>query len=91
MRIDKFLKVTRLIKRRTLAKDVLDHGLALVNGRPAKPATMLKPGDEIFIRLGRHELKIRVLALANTPTRQEATSLYEIIEDKLCEPEHPAA
>lgn len=62
MRLDKFLKVSRLIKRRTVAKEVCDAGRVEVNGRPAKSATEVKPGDTIVIGFGPRQLKVEVVA-----------------------------
>jgi len=81
MRLDKFLKVSRLIKRRTVANDVSDQGRVLVNGNPAKPSKQLKEGDIIEIE---HFNKIVKVKVAKIPTGnisvQEATSLYEEIK-----------
>lgn len=85
MRLDKFLKVSRLIKRRTIAKEVLEHGLADVNNHKAKPASEIRIGDIIHIRLGRHLLTIEVMDTADTPTRKSAGDLYRILEDKVIE------
>lgn len=81
MRLDKFLKVSRLIKRRTVANEVSDMGRVLVNGNPAKAAKQLKEGDEIKIEYANRTVTARVLKIpANNVSVQEAPTLYEIIE-----------
>ena len=60
MRVDKFLKVSRLIKRRTVAKDVSDQGRVLINGREAKPSSSVKLGDEITVQFGQKLVTVRV-------------------------------
>ncbi len=81
MRLDKYLKVSRLIKRRTVAKEVCDAGRIEVNGRPAKAGHDVAVGDEIMIALGRRRLKVRVTEAKETVRAEAASSLYEIIED----------
>lgn len=81
MRLDKFLKVSRLIKRRTVANEVSDMGRVLVNGNPAKAAKQLKEGDEIKIEYANRAVTARVLRIpANNVSVQEAPTLFEIIE-----------
>lgn len=82
MRLDKFLKVARVFKRRTIAKEVADHDKILVNGHGAKPSTMLKIGDIVVIRYGSKEFTIKVLNFANQASKEFALSMYELIEDK---------
>ena len=79
MRIDKFLKNSRIIKRRTVAKDACEQGRISVNGKVAKPGTDIKPGDEIDIQFGNGSLKARVLATPETVRKEDAASMYEII------------
>lgn len=81
MRLDKFLKVSRLIKRRTLAKEVCDSERVQVNGRRAKAGTEVKPGDEIFIDFGRRQLTVRVLAVREHVRAAEARELYEVVSE----------
>lgn len=81
MRLDKFLKVSRIIKRRTLSKEISEADRVKVNGRVAKPATKLKVGDEIEIEFGRSILHVRVLNLKEHVLKDESSSLYEIIEE----------
>lgn len=81
MRLDKFLKVSRLIKRRTVANEVSDMGRVLVNGNPAKAAKQIKEGDTISIEYASRILSVKVLKVPNNNVSvQEAPSLYEIIE-----------
>ncbi|MCM1105517.1 MAG: RNA-binding S4 domain-containing protein [Blautia sp.] len=79
MRLDKFLKVSRLIKRRTVANEACDAGRVMVNGRSAKASATVKVGDEIEILFGQKSVKVRVLALMDTTKKEEAKELYEYI------------
>lgn len=81
MRLDKFLKVSRLIKRRTVANDVSDMGRVLVNGTPAKPAKQLKENDVITIEYANRNVTVRVLKVpTGNVSVQEAQTLYEVVE-----------
>ena len=81
MRLDKFLKVSRLIKRRTVANDVSDTGRVLVNGTPAKPAKQLKENDVITIEYANRNVTVRVLKVpTGNVSVQEAPTLYEVVE-----------
>lgn len=80
MRLDKFLKVSRILKRRTVAADACDMGKVSVNGRPAKPGHKLKIGDEVLIEFVGSGLKFRVTGLNEKAKKEEASALYEIIE-----------
>jgi len=81
MRLDKFLKVSRLIKRRTVAKEVAEHDRILVNGQVKKPAYGVKVGDIIEIAYYNHSYKARVLVVPEGNVRKDdAETLYEIIE-----------
>lgn len=82
MRLDKFLKLSRVIKRRTVANDVCSKGRVSVNGREAKPSVKLKIGDVVTILFGNGSVSFRVLALPESPRKEEASSMYEIIEDQ---------
>ena len=81
MRLDKFLKVSRLIKRRTVANSVSDMGRVLVNGNPAKPAKQLKVADLITIEYANKNISAKVLIIpeGNVPV-QMAQSLYELVQ-----------
>ena len=82
MRLDKFLKVSRLIKRRTVANEVSDTGRVFVNGNSVKPAKQLKVGDIIRIEYANRTLEVRVLIVPNgNVSVQEAPTLYEIISE----------
>ena len=81
MRLDKFLKVSRLIKRRTVANTVSDMGRVLVNGNPAKPAKQLKVGDIIEIEYANRTEKVEVLIIpSGNVSVQDSSNLYKIIE-----------
>ncbi|GAB7387207.1 S4 domain-containing protein [Bacillaceae bacterium] len=82
MRLDKFLKVSRLIKRRTLAKEVCEQGRVFLNGQPAKASSTVKPGDELSIRFAHKILVVRVEKLVDTSRKEEAADLYAVIEEK---------
>lgn len=81
MRIDKFLKVSRILKRRTVANDACSAGRVSVNGKDVKPAYSLKEGDVVELRFGGGTLKFKVLLLKETVKKEEAQSMYEIIND----------
>ncbi len=78
MRLDKFLKVSRLIKRRTLAKEIADQGRIIVNGNVAKSATNVTVGDELKIQFGQKLLTIQIDLLKETVKKDEASDLYTI-------------
>ena len=82
MRLDKFLKVSRLIKRRTLAKEVAEAERILVNGVLAKPAKTLKIGDIITIEFGNKTVNVRVTSLEATTKKADATTMYEFISEE---------
>lgn len=82
MRVDKFLKVSRLIKRRTVAKDVSDQGRVLVNGREAKPSSHVKVGDEITIQFGQKLVTVRIERLAESTKKDEAAQLYTVVKEE---------
>ncbi|MBR2706789.1 MAG: RNA-binding S4 domain-containing protein [Mogibacterium sp.] len=79
MRLDKYLKNSRIIKRRTVAKEACEQGRVEVNGRIAKPGLELKTGDEITITFGSNILKVRVLAMPESVRKEDADSMYEVI------------
>mgnify|MGYP002343361423 CR=1 FL=1 len=80
MRLDKFLKVSRLIKRRTVANEACDAGRVMVNGKPAKPRTEVKEGDEISVMFGNGSLKVEVEALIESCRKEDAVKMYKVIE-----------
>ena len=82
MRLDKFLKVSRLIKRRTVAKDIADKARIFVNGNPAKPAKDLKVGDKIEIEYMNHSVIVQILEIPiGNVAIQDAKNLYKIIKE----------
>ncbi|MGB5823078.1 MAG: RNA-binding S4 domain-containing protein [Proteocatella sp.] len=80
MRIDKFLKVSRIIKRRTVAKDASDAGIILINGKEAKPSTKVKEGDILEITFGERKLKVKVMSLKDSTKKDDAMQMYEIMD-----------
>ncbi len=80
MRLDKYLKISRLIKRRTVANEACDAGRVLANGKPARASYEVKPGDVLEIALGERTLKVRVLSVAEYAKKGEAAELYEALE-----------
>lgn len=82
MRLDKFLKVSRLIKRRTVAKDVSEQGRVWVNGREAKPSSTVKAGDELKIQFGQKLVTVRVERIAETTRKDEASGLYTLLKEE---------
>ncbi|MGX4687375.1 RNA-binding S4 domain-containing protein [Vagococcus sp. JNUCC 83] len=81
MRLDKFLKISRIIKRRTIAKEIADKGRIQVNQKLAKSSTTVKIGDVITIMFGNKTLEVKVLDLKDTTKKDEAKDLYEIISE----------
>ncbi len=79
MRLDKFLKVSRILKRRTVAQEACDGGKVDVNGKSAKPSCQLKVGDLVCVHFASGSLTFKVLDLKETVKKDEASSLYEII------------
>ncbi len=80
MRLDKYLKVSRIIKRRTVANDACDHAHVSANGRPAKASYDVKVGDILEITFGERTLKIRVLDVQEHVGKAAAAELYEVVE-----------
>ena len=88
MRLDLFLKASRLCPRRTVAQTLCDAGLVFVNDKPAKSSHAVKPGDEVTLRRRDHVTKVRVLSIPTTrqTSRKEAGSLYELLRDETLTP-----
>ena len=82
MRLDKYLKVSRIIKRRTISKEISESSRVKVNGKVAKPSTKLKIGDEIEIEFGRSVLTIKVKELREHVLKDDSSMLYEIIDER---------
>lgn len=85
MRIDKYLKITRLIKRRTVAKELLSRGIFLVNGKVAKPGTEIKANDILTLPLGKHKLTVKVLNCVDYVAKNDANELYSVLKDEIIE------
>ncbi|MFT8557381.1 MAG: RNA-binding S4 domain-containing protein [Liquorilactobacillus hordei] len=81
MRLDKFLKVSRIIKRRTVAKEIADKGRITIDDKIAKSSTDVAVGDKLAISFGNKTLTVRVISLKETVKKDEATELYEIIAE----------
>lgn len=79
MRIDKFLKVSRILKRRSVANEACSGGRVSVNGKSVKPSYSLKVGDEVEIAFGEGTLRFKVLNLKETVKKDEAATLYDIL------------
>lgn len=80
MRLDKFLKVSRLIKRRTVAKDASNDEKILVNGKIAKPSKEINEGDIIEVNYYKTTLKVKVLKIINSSKKDDANEMYEVLE-----------
>lgn len=81
MRLDKYLKISRLIKRRTVANEACDAGRVLVNGKQARASYDVKPGDILEIQLGERVLKAEVLSVVEYAKKEQASDLYRMIEE----------
>ena len=81
MRLDKYHKVTRLIKRRTVANEACDADKVVVNGRPARASYDVKVGDIIEINMGQRPLKVKVLNVTEYATKDNAADNYVVVED----------
>lgn len=79
MRLDKYLKVSRLIKRRTVANEACDAGRVFVNGKPAKASVSVEEGDEIEIQFGSKAVKVEVLSVQETVKKEAAAEMYKYI------------
>lgn len=79
MRLDKYLKVSRLIKRRTVANEACDAGKVIVNGKPARASYDVKVGDVLEITLGARSVKVRVTEVKDVVRKEDADSMYEAV------------
>ena len=79
MRIDKYLKVTRLIKRRAVANEACDQGRIMVNGRPVKASYDVKENDNLEIKMGERITKVQVVAIAEHVLKNDVSSLYKVL------------
>lgn len=80
MRLDKYLKVSRIIKRRTVAKNASEAGVVLINGKEGKASSKVQEGDILEITFGEKVLKIKVVSLTESIKKEEAQNMYEVIE-----------
>ncbi len=85
MRMDKWLKVSRLIKRRETAKELCDDGDVIINSKQAKPMTEVAAGDQLILQMGKHRITLRVLAVLPYAKKDEAKGMYEILSDEIVE------
>lgn len=89
MRIDKYLKLSRLVKRRTIAKELLERGIIQINSKVAKPSTEVKVDDVLVLPLGRHKLTVKVLNVVEYCKKNESNTIYEIMKDEIIEDNDP--
>ena len=87
MRLDKYLKTARILKRRTVSKELADNQRVFVNGKIAKPSTEVKIGDIIKVVFGYRELTVRVLMLQKQVNKNDAALMFEVIEEKFIKKE----
>ena len=80
MRLDKFLKVSRIIKRRSVANDACDSEHVSINGRPGKPGAKVKVGDILTVRFGANETKSEVLSLSEHAVKAQAAGMFRVVE-----------
>ena len=88
MRLDKFLKVSRLIKRRTVAKEVADKGRVFINDKVAKSSTDVKVGDKIAIQFVNKHVLVQVEALMDSTRKEDAKEMFTILEEKFIKEEN---
>lgn len=81
MRLDKYLKVSRIIKRRTVAKDASDSGIVLINGKVGKASSKVKTGDILEINFGTKTIKVRVEQLIDSTKKEDVGLMYSVIEE----------
>lgn len=87
MRLDKYLKTARILKRRTVSKELADNDRVYVNGKVAKPSTDVKVGDIIKVIFGYRELTVRVLMLQKQVNKNDAALMFEVVDEKLIKKE----
>lgn len=85
MRLDKFLKVSRLIKRRTLAKEVADKGRITINGQTAKASSNVKIGDELAVHFGQKVVTVQVAGLQESTRKDDAADMYTLVKEERIE------
>ncbi|WP_302118598.1 RNA-binding S4 domain-containing protein [uncultured Limosilactobacillus sp.] len=81
MRLDKFLKVSRIIKRRSIAKEIADQGRILINGQPAKSSSRVAVGDTLTIKFGNKTEIVKINRIVETTKKSEAEDMYEIVDE----------
>lgn len=86
MRLDKFLKVSRIIKRRTVANEACDAGRVLVNGKPARASYDVKVDDIMELQLGSRNIHVKILEVNEYATKENAVNLYQILSDEPAKP-----
>ena len=89
MRLDKYLKVSRIIKRRTVANDACDLGRVMINGKTAKPSSEVKIGDVLDIRLGSGTICVKVLSIQEHALKSDANLMYELINKRFTDNIYP--
>lgn len=82
MRLDKFLKISRLIKRRTLAKEVADKGRISINGIPAKASSNVKVGDELTVNFGQKRVIVKIEKIQESTKKEDAADMYSIVKEE---------
>jgi Ribosome-associated heat shock protein implicated in the recycling of the 50S subunit (S4 paralog) len=87
MRLDKYLKVARILKRRSVSKELADKQRVIVNGRKAKPSTDVNAGDMITILFGNRELSVKVLDTPKQVSKNDATLMFEVVDEKYIDKE----
>lgn len=85
MRLDKFLKVSRIIKRRSVAKEIADQGRILINDRPAKSSSKVSDGDTLTIKFGNKTETVKINQIVETTKKSEAEDMYKIIDESYAE------
>lgn len=82
MRLDKYLKISRIIKRRTIAKQIADQGRISINGKVAKSSNEVKVGDILLINFGNKDLTVKILEIKESTKKQDALNMFEIIKEE---------
>lgn len=85
MRLDKFLKISRIIKRRSIAKEIADQGRILINGQPAKSSSRVAVGDTLTIKFGSKTKTVKINRIVETTKKSEAEDMYEIVDETYAE------
>lgn len=88
MRIDKYLKVSRIMKRRTVANELAANQRVEINGKPVKPSHEVKVGDIVGITFGTRKIEVRVLSIQEVKKKKEASEMYEIVNESWLEEKH---